>query len=137
MVRPGCGSSYSNITIFRHEHLYESMTEKLIRSDEFPKNKVGMARLLLDSKVILCTLSMILNPALFNNNTFDIVPPRCLLIDEASQISVFEFMVRSLISSLSVPNPFPQPSPFLMDCKNISRKYASLEIHANVLPFFL
>ena len=99
MVSPGCFCSYSNISISRHEHLYQSMSEKLIRSDEFPNNKVGMARVLLDSKVILCTLSMMLNPALANNHTFDIVPPRCLVVDEASQISAFEFMVRNLKSS--------------------------------------
>jgi len=82
--------------------LYPSIEEKLIISDDFPKDKVAMARLILNSKVILCTLSMMLNPKLHNNGTFDIVPPRCLVIDEASQVNAFEFMVcRS--------NPSPQP----------------------------
>jgi len=91
------------LTIYRHEHLYLSIEEKLIRSDDLPKDKVGMARLILDSKVILCTLSMMLNPKLRSNGTFSIVPPRCLVIDEASQINAFEFMVTRVLH-LQNPN---------------------------------
>jgi len=90
------------LTIYRHEHLYQSIEEKLIRSDDLPKDKVGMARLILDSNIILCTLSMMLNPKLRNNGTFSIVPPRCLVIDEASQINAFEFMVTR---ALHLQNP--------------------------------
>ena len=61
-----------------------------------------MERLILDSNVILCTLSMMLNPKLRSNGTFSIVPPRCLVIDEASQINAFEFMV---IRILHLQNP--------------------------------
>jgi hypothetical protein len=82
------------LTIYRHEPLYQSIEENIIRSDELPDDKVGMERMILDSKVILCTLSMMLNPNLQSNGTFDIVPPRCLVIDEASQINAFEFMVK-------------------------------------------
>ena len=36
---------------------------------------------------------MLSNPALYQNGTFDIVPPERLIIDEASQINILEFMV--------------------------------------------
>ncbi|KIK94384.1 hypothetical protein PAXRUDRAFT_454556, partial [Paxillus rubicundulus Ve08.2h10] len=45
-----------------HEHLYEELEARLIRSDLFKMSVVEASRLLLDSKVILCTLSMFSNP---------------------------------------------------------------------------
>ncbi|KZT73690.1 hypothetical protein DAEQUDRAFT_637085, partial [Daedalea quercina L-15889] len=42
-----------------HEHLYEKIESNVIRSDDFADNDVGTGRLLLGSKVILCTLSML------------------------------------------------------------------------------
>jgi len=52
-----------------------------------------MERLVGNSYVILSTLSMISNPALDDNGTFKVVPMERLIIDEASQINTFEFMV--------------------------------------------
>ncbi|KAI0800445.1 hypothetical protein C8Q74DRAFT_414277 [Fomes fomentarius] len=51
-----------------HEHIYEGIEHRLIRSDDFgdafdPRNYIG------DCKIILCTLSMLSNPALY-------LPPR-------------------------------------------------------------
>ena len=77
----------------RHEHLYGSVEEKLIRSDELPKTILEMERIISGVNVILCTLSMMSNPALHDNGTFKIIPPKCLIIDESSQINVFEFLV--------------------------------------------
>ena len=78
---------------FRHEHLYVEIEQRLIRSDELPKSKMEMERIVSGSSIILCTLSMISNPALFDNGTFEVVPLERLIIDESSQINVFEFMV--------------------------------------------
>ncbi|KAI1784394.1 P-loop containing nucleoside triphosphate hydrolase protein [Ganoderma leucocontextum] len=74
-----------------HEHLYEEIEDDLIRTDEFgaafdPKNQIGT------TKVILCTLSMLSNPALYESGVFDHVPVERLVVDEASQIDTFEFM---------------------------------------------
>jgi len=68
--------------------------DRLIRSDELPKQKNDLERIIADSTIILCTLSMISNPALNENGTFEIVPFERLVIDEASQINAFEFLVR-------------------------------------------
>ena len=73
--------------------MYQEIGERLIRSDELPKQKIDMERVIADSTIILCTLSMISNPALDENGTFEVVPFNRLVIDEASQINAFEFMV--------------------------------------------
>ncbi|RPD58061.1 P-loop containing nucleoside triphosphate hydrolase protein [Lentinus tigrinus ALCF2SS1-7] len=74
-----------------HEHLYEEIEHLVIRTDEFgqgfdAKNAIG------DTKVILCTLSMLSNPSLHLNGVFKHVPVARLIVDEASQIDTFEFM---------------------------------------------
>ncbi|KIM34855.1 hypothetical protein M413DRAFT_434968 [Hebeloma cylindrosporum] len=74
-----------------HEHLYHEIQEKVRRSDELPADKVAMERELEGSRIILSTLSMISNPSLYDNGTFDIIPVERLVIDEASQINIFEF----------------------------------------------
>ena len=68
----------------------------MIRSDEFPDNIFGMERALGGSSVILSTLNMLSSPALDANGTFTIVRVERLVVDEASQIKIFEFMVRDL-----------------------------------------
>lgn len=64
-----------------------------MRSDELPDNEVGMERALGNSYIILSTLSMLSNPALEANGTFGLAPVERLVIDEASQIRIFEFLV--------------------------------------------
>ncbi|KAF8825447.1 hypothetical protein HHX47_DHR7000607 [Lentinula edodes] len=76
-----------------HEHIYEQISEKLIRTDELPDNTLGMSRLIGSSKVILSTLGLLSNPALEQNGLFNVVPFERLVVDEASQINVFEYMV--------------------------------------------
>ena len=78
----------------RHEHLYEHIEDRTIRSDDLcSADRVGTERLLIGSNVILCTLSMLSNPALDNCGIFKINPMERLIVDEASQIDTFEFMV--------------------------------------------
>lgn len=55
---------------------------------------VAMDRLFLDANVILCTLSMFSNPGLDARGVFKLVPVQMLIIDEASQINVSDYMVR-------------------------------------------
>ncbi|KAI0737252.1 P-loop containing nucleoside triphosphate hydrolase protein [Daedaleopsis nitida] len=74
-----------------HEHLYEDIEHRLIRSDEIvgafdPRTAIA------DSTVILCTLSMLSNPSLDLYGVFAYVPVVRLVVDEASQIDTFEFM---------------------------------------------
>lgn len=67
--------------------------DRLLRSDELPSATVDLERLVAGSRVILTTLSMLSNPALDNNGIFKLVPVERLVIDEASQINIHEYMV--------------------------------------------
>ncbi|TFK82323.1 P-loop containing nucleoside triphosphate hydrolase protein, partial [Polyporus arcularius HHB13444] len=75
-----------------HEHLYESIRERLIRSDDLFSDPVSTERRLGGSTTILCTISMLSNPALDNCGVFHIAPVERLVVDEASQIDSFELM---------------------------------------------
>ncbi|KAJ2974699.1 hypothetical protein NUW54_g11853 [Trametes sanguinea] len=75
-----------------HEHLYEEIEERLIRSDELFGDIVVAERMIGESMVILCTIAMLSNPAIDNCGIFNIVPVERLVVDEASQINTFEFM---------------------------------------------
>ncbi|KAI0266501.1 hypothetical protein BC834DRAFT_132011 [Gloeopeniophorella convolvens] len=73
-----------------HEDLYEEVESVLIRSDEIPSDPYATERMLGNTTIILSTLSMLSNPRL--DDIFKVVPVTTLVIDEASQIDVFEFM---------------------------------------------
>ncbi|KAJ3927266.1 MAG: P-loop containing nucleoside triphosphate hydrolase protein [Lentinula lateritia] len=75
-----------------HEHIYEKIAARLIRTDELPDNVLGMSRLIGSSTVILSTLGLLSNAALETNGLFRVVSVERLVIDEASQINVFEYM---------------------------------------------
>lgn len=101
----------------RHEHLYEKLQGRFIRSDELFADAVDAERMLGSSSVILCTISMLSNPAIDNCGIFRLIPVERLIVDEASQIDTFEFMVstascpvythRSCVMCLTVA-PLPQ-----------------------------
>ncbi|KAJ7126876.1 P-loop containing nucleoside triphosphate hydrolase protein [Mycena epipterygia] len=73
-----------------HEHLYEKINPNLIRSDKFIDNIVATERLLLGSKVILCTLSMLSNPRI--STITRLVPLQTVVVDEASQVEIGDFL---------------------------------------------
>jgi len=111
---------------------------RLIRSDELPKDKIGMDRMISGSSIILCTLSMVSNPALYENGTFDVVPLERLIIDEASQINVFEFMVCYWIVSQVPVAHSCFSSSYLKDSKRILKKFVSSAIQNSAcFPLFL
>lgn len=87
---------------FRHEHIYEAVEEHLVRSDEFPEDIRALERVLNGSRIILSTLCMLSNPALHQNGMFTLVPVNTLVVDEASQINVFEYMVRKFVPTLTL-----------------------------------
>jgi regulator of nonsense transcripts 1 len=69
----------------------------VIRSDELPNSQKGVSRIFGDATVVLCTLATLSNPKLNDCGLFRVIPVRSLVIDEASQIDVFEFMVMILV----------------------------------------
>ncbi|KAK0485263.1 P-loop containing nucleoside triphosphate hydrolase protein [Armillaria novae-zelandiae] len=73
-----------------HEHLYTVIEPNLIRSDDFVEDIVGMARQLLDSRIILCTLSMLSHDRM--STIARIVPVQTIIFDEASQIEIGDYL---------------------------------------------
>jgi hypothetical protein len=55
---------------------------------------MAMERLMGGTKIVLSTLSMLSNPALVECDAFQVAPVEMLVVDEASQINVSEYMVR-------------------------------------------
>lgn len=77
---------YWLIYFARHEHLYDRISSYVIRSDEYST----ASRELQDCQVILCTLSTLAHPRLsiFTRK----VPIKTMVIDEASQINVNDYI---------------------------------------------
>ena len=76
----------------RHEHLYKDLDTRVIRSDDFPAdgNPVGLSRMFLDCRVVLCTLSMLsVDKAI---HVARIVPVQTVIVDEASQIELGDYL---------------------------------------------
>jgi hypothetical protein len=65
----------------------------LIRSDELPPERAATGRVFDDVFVVLCTVDMLSNPVLEHAGVFDLVPVQNLVVDEASQIYVGDYMV--------------------------------------------
>ncbi|SJL10795.1 uncharacterized protein ARMOST_14189 [Armillaria ostoyae] len=77
---------------FEHGHIYTKVKDRLLRVDRLPKNQKDLRRTIGRSNIILSTLSMLSNPALDQNGMLNLVPPKSLVVDEASQINVFDYM---------------------------------------------
>ncbi|PCH42407.1 nucleoside triphosphate hydrolase protein [Wolfiporia cocos MD-104 SS10] len=73
-------------TIGRHEHLYRDLNRNIIRSHQFKNGP----RLLQGASVVLCTLSMLSNPHI--KDLSHVVPLTTLVVDEASQIAVQNYI---------------------------------------------
>lgn len=74
----------------RHEHLYKKIEHNVLRSDNFAKTHVEAKRQLLESRIILCTLSMLSNDKI---HVFThIVPIQTVIFDEASQIEIGDYL---------------------------------------------
>ncbi|KAF5342579.1 hypothetical protein D9611_001793 [Ephemerocybe angulata] len=73
-----------------HEHLYQKFERNLIRTDSLPRDPYTAHRMLLGSRVILSTLSNLLNPNMMEVTA--IAPVKTLIVDEASQIEVGDYL---------------------------------------------
>ncbi|KAL1727284.1 P-loop containing nucleoside triphosphate hydrolase protein [Schizophyllum commune] len=73
-----------------HEHLYHQIEQRLIRSDNFPENAMGAERMVLGARVMLCTLSCLSVDRI--QSITKVVPLQTVLVDEASQIEVGDFV---------------------------------------------
>ncbi|KAJ7767924.1 P-loop containing nucleoside triphosphate hydrolase protein, partial [Mycena maculata] len=76
-----------------HEHIYGSIEDFLIRTDELMMvDARGILHTLAGARIILSTLATLSNPGLDQVGIFSLVPLERLVVDEASQINAFEFM---------------------------------------------
>ncbi|KAG1804544.1 uncharacterized protein BJ212DRAFT_891901 [Suillus subaureus] len=73
-----------------HEHLYANIRANAIISEDF--FAPGFSKELQTTPVILCTLSMLSSPALRKRGGFEAAPLRTLVIDEASQIEIGDYI---------------------------------------------
>jgi hypothetical protein len=80
--------------------LYEEIQDKVIHPDDLPESMSVVSKTFRGITVVLCTLSMLSNPILRGCGLFDILPVNSLVIDEASQIDIFEFMVSPELASI-------------------------------------
>ncbi|KAG1876597.1 P-loop containing nucleoside triphosphate hydrolase protein [Suillus subalutaceus] len=73
-----------------HEHLYANIRANIITSEDF--SAPGFFKELQTTPVILCTLSMLSSFALRRFGGFTAAPLRTLVIDEASQIEIGDYI---------------------------------------------
>lgn len=76
----------------RHEPLYEKIKSNIITLEFLSDLNVDVQRELHGSRVILCTLSMLVHPSLMRSGTTRSVPVETILVDEASQIEVHDYL---------------------------------------------
>ncbi|KAF7980215.1 hypothetical protein HWV62_39321 [Athelia sp. TMB] len=76
-----------------HEHIYEEIQQHLLLTDELSADPGATERLINGCQVVLCTLSMLSSYLLQDRRVFQIVPVEVLVVDEASQIEIGEYMV--------------------------------------------
>ncbi|KAG0706771.1 P-loop containing nucleoside triphosphate hydrolase protein, partial [Suillus ampliporus] len=74
-----------------HEHLYASIRANIVISEEFSKPGV-LQKHLQGCPVVLCTLSMLSSFMLLKQGGFTAAPLRTLVIDEASQIEIGDYI---------------------------------------------
>ena len=72
--------------------MYEVISENVIESGDFHDSINDNRNLVLGSRVMLCTLSMLSNDRLFNGGFTTLVPVQTVIIDEASQIEVGDYL---------------------------------------------
>ncbi|KAJ7079450.1 P-loop containing nucleoside triphosphate hydrolase protein [Mycena belliarum] len=76
-----------------HEDIYGPIEDFLLRTDELTNPDArGLVHLLQDAQIVLSTLSTLSNPGLDQIRIFSLVPLERLVVDEASQINVFDYM---------------------------------------------
>jgi len=76
----------------RHEHLYQAIRDNMMESGDFKHTAQENERLLLGVRVILCTISMLSTERIRFCGFTKIVPVQTIIIDEASQIEVGDYL---------------------------------------------
>jgi superfamily I DNA and/or RNA helicase len=77
-----------SLILARHEHLYTNIRANLITSEEFSERLSELH----GCPVVLCTLSMLSSDSLSRRGAFRMVPVRTVVVDEASQIEIGDYI---------------------------------------------
>ena len=77
----------------RHDHLYNKIKNQVICSEDFEKDKKKTKEALGGARVILCTLSMMSSNQVVNCGFSDFVPVETLIVDEASQVEIGDYLI--------------------------------------------
>jgi superfamily I DNA and/or RNA helicase len=72
--------------------LYSVIERNVIRSDRMFDDITGTDRLVLGSRVILCTISMLSNDRVMNSGLIRLTPVQTVIVDEASQIEIGDYL---------------------------------------------
>jgi hypothetical protein len=94
ILSKGSKAIYLRIQTCRNEYIYEGPLKSfLILTSELPSNPRDVEALFENISCVLCTLGTILSPTLEHKRIFTLVPPIHVIVDEASQIDVFDYLV--------------------------------------------
>ena len=88
----------------RHEHHYFDISDHLVQSDRLAHKSTDLDALFDTQYIVLCTLSMLSAASNAMNRVFELVPVERLIVDEASQIDTFDFMVRAPYNPVCAPS---------------------------------
>lgn len=77
----------------RHDHLYTKIMNQIICSDDFKPDARKTREALGNSRVILCTLSMLASDRMAKSGFPELVPVETLIVDEASQVEIGGYLV--------------------------------------------
>jgi len=72
--------------------LYDRIQKNVILSDTFRGGVVHAERLFTGRSVVLCTMSMLSHPAIRKEGFTQVVPIEVLIVDEASQIEIGDYL---------------------------------------------
>ncbi|KAG0706773.1 P-loop containing nucleoside triphosphate hydrolase protein [Suillus ampliporus] len=130
-----------------HEHLYANLRSNIINSGDFLKPGLLQTQLK-NCPVVLCTLSMLSSPTFRRMGGFTAVPLRTLVIDEASQIEIGDyiplFMSHTTIRKVCLIGDNKQLPPYgqdeiqelqsVFELKHLSNHAIFLDIQYRVPP---
>jgi hypothetical protein len=123
-----------NLRSYRHEHVYTKVKENMVVTSSLPKNAAEVRTFLGDSRVVLCTLSMVTHPILKNLEFYKYMPVNNVVVDEGAGFFLGYF-VNVFLNSFPPQRHRFNSEIFFHSCIYMgltSRDFVSLEITTSV-----
>lgn len=121
---------------WRHEQIYDVVRSQLICTDKFIPKDVDLLSLFGRTRVILCTLGTLSNPLLLQKGVFGLVPVTNLVVDEASQVGILDYLVSPALVVMRDPIDRNCLYSTFSESFVIWRKFAFSVIQSSVSLFF-